>query len=86
VQEWVSRLRAAGVPVAPVRSLDRVYDDPQVSANQLIETLEVPGVGEVRQLGAVFKVDGIVPRSTRPAPELGQHNRELLREPRARVS
>jgi crotonobetainyl-CoA:carnitine CoA-transferase CaiB-like acyl-CoA transferase len=79
VAEWVGRLRAAGVPAAAVRSLDELFDDPQALANGLVASLPVPGVGTVRQLGALFKVDGRPAGNGRRAPALGEHTAELLR-------
>jgi crotonobetainyl-CoA:carnitine CoA-transferase CaiB-like acyl-CoA transferase len=77
---WIERLRGAGAPAAEVRILDQLYDDPQARANGLVATLNAPGVGDVRQLGSVFKVDGRPVPVTRPAPALGQHTAEILGE------
>ena len=40
---WIRRLRAAGVPAAQVRTLDRLYDDPQAHANGLVQEVAAPG-------------------------------------------
>ncbi len=81
---WIERLRDAGAPAAEVRILDQLYDDRQAQANGLVASLDPPGVGRVRQLGSVFKVDGHPTPVTRPAPALGQHTAEILDELRAR--
>ena len=84
-EQWVSRLRQAGVPAAEVRVLGQLFDDPQVVANGLVDRVEVPGVGPVRQLGSLFKVNGQTRPGGRPAPGLGQHTAEVLAELRADV-
>lgn len=76
--EWIAALREAGAPAAEVRVLDHLYDDPQVAANGLIESLELAGAGTIRQLGSVFKVNGRAGRSLRPPPLLGEHTSEIL--------
>jgi crotonobetainyl-CoA:carnitine CoA-transferase CaiB-like acyl-CoA transferase len=60
-----------------VRSVEQLFDDPQVLANGLVQTVDQPGVGAVRLLGNLFKVDGSSPGSPRPAPRLGEHAAEL---------
>lgn len=77
---WIARLREAGAPAAEVRILDQLYDDPQAEANGLVASLMAPGVGAVRQLGSVFKVDGRPSPVSRPAPALGEHTAEILDE------
>jgi len=83
---WVERFRAAGVPASEVRALDRLFDDDQVQANGLVHAVEHDGVGAVRLLGSVFKIDGLVTAPRRGIPGLGEHTEEVLaqcRQPRA---
>jgi crotonobetainyl-CoA:carnitine CoA-transferase CaiB-like acyl-CoA transferase len=82
---WIERLRDAGAPAAEVRILDQLYDDRQAQANGLVASFDLPGVGRVRQLGSVFKVDGHPAPVTSPAPALGQHTAEVLDELQART-
>ncbi len=81
VSEAVAALAARRVPAGEVRRLDQLFDDEQVRANGLVRSVEQPGVGPVRLLGNVFKVDGRSDGGGRPAPGLGQHSDELLGEP-----
>jgi crotonobetainyl-CoA:carnitine CoA-transferase CaiB-like acyl-CoA transferase len=78
VRTWVERFRAAGVPAAEVRLLDQLYDHPQVQANGLVQSLERDGLGEVKLLGSVFKIDGVVTPARRGVPGLGEHTEEVL--------
>lgn len=78
VEEWVARFRAAGVPAAPVRLLSGRFEDEQVKANGLVQTVEQKGVGQVRLLGSPFKVDGEVVPARWSAPGLGEHTAEIL--------
>jgi crotonobetainyl-CoA:carnitine CoA-transferase CaiB-like acyl-CoA transferase len=84
VREAVDSLAARGVPAGEVRSLDQLFDDEQVRANGLVQTVEQPDVGPVRLLGSPFKVDGRISATGRPAPALDQHAGELLGVPQRR--
>jgi crotonobetainyl-CoA:carnitine CoA-transferase CaiB-like acyl-CoA transferase len=84
VREAVAALADRQVPASEVRSLDQLFDDSQVKANGLVQTVEQPGVGLVRLLGGLFKVDGTPAASGRPAPGLGEHARELRGAPQPR--
>jgi crotonobetainyl-CoA:carnitine CoA-transferase CaiB-like acyl-CoA transferase len=76
--EWVARFRAAGVPAAEVRILDGLFDHAQVQANGLVQTVQRAGIGDVKLLGSVFKVDGATTSSKRGVPALGEHTEEVL--------
>jgi crotonobetainyl-CoA:carnitine CoA-transferase CaiB-like acyl-CoA transferase len=78
VEVCVAALRAAGAPAASVRTLDELFDDPQALRNGLVKSVTVEGVGEVLQLGSLFKVDGVLDGGARPAPKLGEHTAQLL--------
>lgn len=79
-EDWVARFRAAGAPAAEVRRLDQQYEDDQVTANGLVQAIEHDGVGEVKLLGSLFKVDGSVVSAKRSVPRLGEHTEEVLAE------
>ncbi len=73
-RDWVERLEAAGVPSAPIQSLDQVAAEPQTAAIGMIE--EAPGTG-LGLVGLPLSFDGARPPMRRAAPKLGEHNREL---------
>ncbi len=82
---WVQRFRSAGVPAAEVRVLDQLFEHDQVRANGLVQTVHRDGVGDVRLLGSLFKIDGVVTPAQRSVPALGEHTEEVLaqcRQPR----
>ncbi len=86
VDVWVQRLRAAGAPAAPVRLRDQLFEHEQTRANGLVHSIEHDDVGEVKLLGSLFKIDGVVTRPRRGIPSLGEHTEEVLaqcRQPRA---
>jgi crotonobetainyl-CoA:carnitine CoA-transferase CaiB-like acyl-CoA transferase len=73
-------LLAVGLPVGPVQNAREIFEDPHVAARQLLIDVPDPILGTVKLVGPVAKMsDNGIPL-TRPAPLLGQHNAEILRD------
>ena len=79
VDYWVELLVKAGVPAASVNTVDRMIQDEQVIARQMIVKQQHPTAGEISVVGVPVKLSE-TPGSVRtPAPLLGQHTNEVLR-------
>jgi len=77
---WCERLAAEDVPHAPVNQLEALHEDEQVLANALLVEMEHPRAGRLRTPRPVARFD-VTPATLRqPAPSLGEHGAELLRE------
>jgi crotonobetainyl-CoA:carnitine CoA-transferase CaiB-like acyl-CoA transferase len=76
----VERLRAAGVPCAPIQRLDQVAADPQTKASEMLVSTPHPAIPELQTVALPFRWDGtrLVPQ--RPPPRVGEHTREILAE------
>lgn len=74
VEAWIARFLAAGVPAAPIRSVDQVAADPQLAARNMIVQADDPDSGPLRMTGNPVKISGYAPDPlTRPpAPNLDQ--------------
>ena len=70
-------LDAAGVPCAPVNTIDEVLADPQAIARGMVVEQEHPVAGTVRLPNLPFRFSDCDTSPRRPAPMLGQHNREV---------
>jgi crotonobetainyl-CoA:carnitine CoA-transferase CaiB-like acyl-CoA transferase len=79
-QDWLDRLDAADVPCAPVLRRAEVIDNAQVINNALIELLEQPAIGTVRQPRPAARFDRTPARIGGPAPRLGEHTEAILAE------
>ncbi|SDY76541.1 CoA:oxalate CoA-transferase [Proteiniborus ethanoligenes] len=79
-EEWLEILDKAGVPNGPINTIDKVLQDPQVIAREMIVEVEHPVAGNLKMPGVPIKLSD-TPGSVRtPAPLLGQHTEEILKE------
>lgn len=80
VAHWCEILKAEGVPVAPIRGLDEVYDCPQTEALGMVQKVDHPDVGPLQQVAFPVNFRGERPPVRSAPPTLGQHSREVLAE------
>ncbi|MBU2547556.1 MAG: CoA transferase [Proteobacteria bacterium] len=76
-REWLERLEAEEVPCAPVNTLARALEDPQVLERNMVVTVPHPRAGDIRVAGNPIKAVGLEERFESP-PELGGQTREVL--------
>ena len=78
--DWIAAFEAAGVPVGPVHSIGEALSHPHTLARgNVVETVH-PQAGPTRALGCPVHFSKTPARIDRPAPMLGEHTREVLRE------
>ena len=77
-REWLDRLQGL-LPAAPVYDLPQALDNPYAHAVGMVRTLPHPARPDFRVLANPIKLDG-QRLPARPAPGLGEHTDELLRE------
>lgn len=70
--EWVKKIRAAGVPCGPVNALSDVFEDGHVLGSGMLQEVEHPAAGTVKILASPVLVDGERLPVRRPPPTLGQ--------------
>jgi CoA:oxalate CoA-transferase len=75
-----SKLLAAGLPVGPVQTSKEIFEDSHVAARKLLIDVPDPILGSVKLVGPVARMSGDPTPITNPAPLLGQHNAEVLKE------
>jgi crotonobetainyl-CoA:carnitine CoA-transferase CaiB-like acyl-CoA transferase len=77
--QWISELRDLGIPAGPVYDLKEVFDDDHMTQTGMIETVQHPAIGDLRQLASPLKIEAFKDGSVRrPPPQLGQHTVEIL--------
>lgn len=79
--EWVSLLRAAGVPVGPINTIDRALAEPQVLHRDMVIALAGDDSDQrARVIGDPIKLRTSNQRTHRFPPRLGQDTRHVLKE------
>ncbi|MFC1928775.1 CaiB/BaiF CoA transferase family protein [Chloroflexota bacterium] len=81
-KECEKLLREVDIPCSPINRFEDLFSDPQVIANKYIEDFDHPTLGKVKVPGVGLNIKfSKTPASIRMwAPELGQHNEEVLTE------
>ena len=78
--EWLAVLAAADIPVMPLHDVASVCDDPHLRAAGFFTEIDHPTEGRVIAMEPPVAFAGRERPARGPAPGLGEHTRELLRE------
>ena len=76
----VGALDQAGVPAAPINTVDQVFADPQLVHRGMLRHLPHPVAGTVPQVVSPIRFKEAKLQFDRAPPLLGQHTAEVLRE------
>ena len=78
--EWLEIFDRGDVPAMPYNTLDSVLEDPHLTDVGLFEIKDHPTEGKIRNIRTPNKWSSGVRNEWNPAPKLGQHSVEILRE------
>jgi len=78
--EWDKLLREADIPAAPMKTVSDLLDDPHLAKTGFFMQTEHPSEGRLREMTLASHWSGSDPMPHRPAPRLGEHSAEILRE------
>ncbi len=76
-EHWIKTLRDAGIVSAPINTLLDASRDPDVIANKYVIEVNHPTAGKIKEVGFPWKFSK-TPARAGIAPELGEHNLEIL--------
>jgi crotonobetainyl-CoA:carnitine CoA-transferase CaiB-like acyl-CoA transferase len=79
-EEWKKQLANSRLVWEPVQKPTEVANDPQARANGFFESFDFPGGGSYELIKPPQRLSETPARFRTPAPELGQHNEEILLE------
>jgi CoA:oxalate CoA-transferase len=89
IEAWTSQhtrdqayaeMRAARVPVAPVRTIDEVQELPHLHERGMLHRMNHPDLGEVILPSSPIRFSDYEAASVRLFPQPGEHNAEVLKE------
>jgi crotonobetainyl-CoA:carnitine CoA-transferase CaiB-like acyl-CoA transferase len=78
-REWLELLHGLGIPAAPLRTPDELFENPHLDAVGFFEIVDCP-YGQVRFPGVPTWFSRTPGRVAGPAPELGADTRQVLEE------
>ena len=77
---WEKRLIENEVPCSPVNTIDKVVQQPQVHARDMVQEMNLDGLGMMSMAGLPIKFSESPGAIRLPPPRLGQHTAEILAE------
>lgn len=78
--EWLTFFDDADIPAMPLHSLETLFEDPHLQSVGFFSTQDHPTEGKLRQMAFPAQWSATQPAPSLPAPRLGQHSVEILRE------
>ncbi|WP_339712671.1 CoA transferase [uncultured Sneathiella sp.] len=78
--EWLRDLDAASIPAVPINTPQDLLEDEHLKATGFWQTMEHPSEGTLNYPGIPTEFSASPGRVRRHAPQLGEHNREILLE------
>ncbi len=83
--EFVSEAQKRGIPSTPILRVSEFVNHSQPNSREWFEDVEHPEIGAYRTAGAPYRLSRTPWRIRRPAPYVGEHTEEILRETRPAV-
>lgn len=81
VDEIVDLVLAKGIPAGPIYDVKQITEDEHIAkTREMFIEVEHPVIGKMTVNGSPVKLMDTMPRINRPAPTLGQHNKEILHD------
>ncbi|RJF96214.1 CaiB/BaiF CoA transferase family protein [Noviherbaspirillum saxi] len=79
--DWTKEMIELGIPAGPINNLSDVFKDPQVQHSRLVEEVQHPLLGALKQVANPIKLAAFAEGSVRmPPPMFGEHTFEVLAE------
>jgi crotonobetainyl-CoA:carnitine CoA-transferase CaiB-like acyl-CoA transferase len=77
-KEWLEHFKDYDTCVMPVKTFEEACNDPQMIARNMVEEVEHPVFGKIRNVGSPIKYSRTPLKIRMPAPSIGQHTTEIL--------
>lgn len=77
-EEWLTDLRAIGLPCGPINKVSQVFSDPQIQERGLVWECEHPTVGTIHLSGSPLHLSETPTQLYKAPPLLGEDNEKVL--------
>lgn len=78
VAEWIDVMAMAGIPAAPVNTLDKALEEPPARERNMLVSVEQPHWGKAYVVGNPVKFSRTECEDFAPAPGIGEHTSQVL--------
>ena len=78
--EWVDIFENQGIPFSRINNMKQICEDPIIRYRGMLVDIDQPGAGSLRISGSPIRLSETPGRVERPAPRLGEHSEEILRD------
>ena len=76
--DWLTALRAAGIPCGPINTVSQVFNDPHIQARGFVWECDHPKAGRIKLSGSPIRLSETPTRLYKAPPLLGEDNDALL--------
>lgn len=80
VDEWIDLFSNHNIPCGPINTMDRVFQNPQLKAREMIVSMEHPQAGAIKLVGSPLKLSRTSVKMERHPPIAGEHTDEILQQ------
>lgn len=80
VDEAIEKFNEAGIPCGPIFDIAQACKDESILHRDMLVEIDQPGAGKLKITGNPVKLSKTPPDPAHPAPLLGQHTEEVLKE------
>ena len=78
-EEWLPRLRAAGIPCGPINTVSQIFHDPHMQAREFVWECEHPTAGNIKLSGSPIHLSDTPTRLYKAPPLLGEDDDKVVR-------
>lgn len=78
--QWEKIFEEASIPYSPINNLQQICEDPHIRHRGMLVEIDQPVVGKMRIANSPIRLSETPGEVYAPAPLLGQHSEEVLRE------
>ena len=76
--KWVPLMWEHGVSCQPVLSAEEAFSNPQILSNGVVDEVDIPGVGKVKQFSHPYNMELCESKIQGPPPAVGEHTESVL--------
>jgi len=79
-QEWFDTFEKNSIPYSPINTLKQICEDPHIAHRKMLVEIDQPIVGKMKICASPLKLSETPGEVYAPAPMLGEHSEQVLRE------